>query len=64
MINIINKFSQAKDSDFIIINPDITNWYNILEWSSGKNVLVLDRFINDIFIISEKKMNELGWYRK
>ena len=54
--------------DMVIVRPDKENWYDILEVSielkqAGLSIIILDRFSSNISIVSEKTMNQMGWYR-
>jgi len=52
----------------VVVRPDRDNWYEILDVSDelrlrGVTVIVLDRFSSNIHIMSENRMNEMGWYK-
>lgn len=60
--------SNTNPRDLVIIRTnDYEQWYDyihFLEEHISLKPLMLNRFSSDVSIISEKRMNELGWYKR
>lgn len=64
---LLDKVNKANPKDLvIIINPYPDQWYEIINEIEyyNLNVLLLNRWPGLVSVISESKMNSLGWYRK